>query len=57
MICMTGICILLIVTGIAISVNGIRKAAKSKFNDLDAIAWCWAAEVPIIAAGLLAKFI
>lgn len=51
------VCILLIVTGIAISVNGIRKAVKRKFNDLDAIAWCWAAEVPIIAAGLLARFI
>lgn len=37
--------------------NGIRKAVKSKFNDLDAISWCWAAELPILVAGLLARFI
>lgn len=51
------ICILLIITGIAMLVNGIRKAVKSKFNDLDAIIWCWAAELPIITGSLLATFI
>lgn len=51
------ICILLIITGIAMLVNGIRKAVKSKFNDLDAIIWCWAAELPIITGSLLARFI
>lgn len=51
------ICVLLMVTGIAVMANGIKKAVKSKFNDLDAIAWCWAAEIPIMAAGLLARFI
>lgn len=51
------VCILLIVTGIAVMANGIRKAVKSKFDDLDAVAWCWAAELPILAGGLLARFI
>lgn len=51
------VCILLIVIGIVVMANGIRKAVKSKFADLDAIAWCWAAEIPVMAAGLLARFI
>lgn len=37
--------------------NGIRKAVKSRFNDVDAIIWCWAAELPILAGVLLARFI
>lgn len=54
---MAHICILLIITGICMAANGIRKAIKSKFNDVDAIIWCWVAELPILAGALLARFI
>lgn len=54
---MACICTLLIITGIFIAANGIRKVVKSKFNDVDAIVWCWVAELPILVGALLARFI
>ena len=54
---MAYICILLIITGIFMAAKGIRKAVKSKFNDVDAIVWCWVAELPILVGALLARFI
>lgn len=54
---MVYVCILLIITGICMAANGIRKAVKSKFNDVDAIVWCWVAELSILVGALLARFI
>lgn len=51
------VCIILILIGLTVSGIGVREAVKSKFTDLDAIIWCFAA-IPFCLLGtLLARFL
>lgn len=48
--------IVLILAGLSVSANGVRKAIKSKFKDLNAIIWCFAAIPFATLSALLGLF-
>ena len=49
--------IVLILIGLAVSANGVRIAVKSRFTELNAIIWCFAAIPFTTVSVLLGKFL
>lgn len=50
-----GINIMLLTAGVVVFAIGVKKAVKSKYNDLDCIIWCFSGNAMIVVAGEIAK--